>query len=39
MKVLVSSEAERDLADGFWFYDAQAPGLGQYFLDSAYSDM
>ena len=28
IKVRISDEALQDLADGFWFYEAQEPGLG-----------
>lgn len=31
IKVRISDEALQDLADGFWFYEAQEPGLGDYF--------
>lgn len=37
MKIL--DAAERDLEEGFRFYDHQSPGLGSYFLDSLYSDI
>jgi len=33
MRVEVLDEAEQDLVDGAHFYEAQEPGLGQYFLD------
>jgi len=39
MRVESLDEAERDLVDGAVFYDAQDPGLGQYFLDSLFSDI
>lgn len=39
MRVEILDEAEADLVDGFWFYERQAPGLGEYFLDSLYSDI
>lgn len=39
MKVLVLDEAERDLIEGFRFYEAQGVGLGAYFLDSLFSDI
>ncbi|MDX9768308.1 MAG: hypothetical protein RBT51_13275, partial [Ectothiorhodospiraceae bacterium] len=32
-------EAETDLLDGFIFYERQGQGLGQYFLDSLFSDI
>ena len=31
MKVEILDEAERDMSDGFGFYEAQAAGLGDYF--------
>jgi len=39
MKVEVLDEAEEDLVDGFRFYEGQAEGLGEYFLDSLSSDI
>lgn len=39
MKVEILEEAERDMIDGFGFYEAQAVGLGDYFLDSLYADI
>lgn len=39
MKVQVLEEATADLADGFRFYERQAEGLGDYFLDSLWSDI
>ncbi len=39
MLVEVLDEAEQDLAHGAHFYQAQEPGLGQYFLDSLFSDV
>ncbi|MEZ6116428.1 MAG: hypothetical protein R3C28_07635 [Pirellulaceae bacterium] len=32
MIVEISSDAEEDLGDGFWFYERQSQGLGRYFL-------
>ena len=34
MRVLVLEEATTDLVDGYRFYERQADGLGEYFLDS-----
>jgi plasmid stabilization system protein ParE len=31
--------AEQDLIDGFKFYERQSKGLGDYFLDSLFSDI
>lgn len=39
MKVLVLDDATADLADGYRFYETQADGLGEYFLDSLWSDI
>jgi hypothetical protein len=39
MKVQVLDEAAADLADAFRFYERQAEGLGDYFLDSLWSDI
>jgi hypothetical protein len=39
MKVQILDEAEQDLVDGFRFYEAQDAGLGDYFLDSLFSDI
>jgi len=39
MKIEILSAAEEDLVDGHNFYERQAAGLGNYFLDSLYSDI
>ena len=39
MRVQVLDEATADLADGFRFYERQADSLGNYFLDSLWSDI
>ena len=39
MRVQVLEEATADLADGFRFYEQQVDGLGDYFLDSLWSDI
>ena len=39
MRVAILDEAERDLMDGFRFYEMQDNGLGDYFLDSLFSDI
>ncbi|MGA2227113.1 MAG: type II toxin-antitoxin system RelE/ParE family toxin [Syntrophobacteraceae bacterium] len=39
MRVRILGAAERDLEDGFHFYERQSPDLGSYFLDSLYSDI
>lgn len=37
--VRIGASAERDLIVGFDFYERQAAGLGQYFLDTLFSDI
>lgn len=39
MKVQILDEAGRDLIDGFRFYETQLERLGDYFLDSLFSDI
>jgi len=39
MKIEILDLAEQDLIDGFNFYESQAKGLGDYFLDAIYSDI
>jgi plasmid stabilization system protein ParE len=39
MKVHILDEAQEDLLDGFRFYESQREGLGDYFLDSLFSDI
>jgi hypothetical protein len=39
VKVQILAEATEDLADGYRFYERQATGLGEYFLDSLWSDI
>lgn len=39
MKIEVLDSAEEDLIDGFKFYENQSTGLGDYFLDSIFSDI
>ena len=39
MKLQVLVEATGDLADGYRFYERQAAGLGEYFLDSLWSEI
>jgi len=39
MRVQVLDEATADLADGYRFYERQAEGLGEYFLDTLWSDI
>lgn len=39
MIVFISSDAEQDLAEGFWFYERQEFGLGDYFRSCLMSDI
>ncbi len=39
MKVQILDEARQDLVDGFRFYESQSEDLGDYFLDSLFSDI
>jgi hypothetical protein len=39
MIVDISSDAEQDLAEGFWFYERQSPGLGNYFRSCLIADI
>ncbi len=39
MKIRLLTSAFNDLADGRDFYEQQAAGLGNYFLDSLFSDI
>ena len=39
MKIRISDEARQDLVDGCRFYESQSEGLGDYFLDSLFSDI
>src|SRR5712692_8079884 len=39
MKIEVLDQAERDLIEGFHFYDEQRVGLGSYFLENLYADI
>jgi plasmid stabilization system protein ParE len=39
MRIEVLSDAESDLIVGAKFYERQAAGLGEYFLNSLYSDI
>ena len=39
MKIEILASASRDLIDGYHFYENQTAGLGNYFLDSLYSDI
>jgi hypothetical protein len=39
MRIEILAEANEDLLNGYRFYERQAPNLGNYFLDSLYSDI
>jgi plasmid stabilization system protein ParE len=39
MKLQILASAFNDLADGWDFYERQGEGLGNYFLDSLFSDI
>ncbi len=39
MQITILDIAEQDLENGFLFYEKQTIGLGDYFLDSLYSDI
>jgi hypothetical protein len=39
VKIKILDLAERDLIEGFRFYEAQEVGLGSYFLTSLYADI
>ena len=39
MIVNISSDAEFDLIEGFWFYERQSPGLGDYFRSCLIADI
>ncbi len=37
--IVITEPAKRDLEDGYWFYESQQQGLGDYFLSSLQSDI
>ena len=39
INIRISVEALDDLDDGFWFYEAQEPGLGDYFSSQLLADI
>ncbi len=39
MKIEISSGAEADVADGYWFYKSQSVGLGDYFRSCIFVDI
>ena len=39
MKIKILKSASQDLMEGFLFYEKQSEGLGNYFLDTLFSDI
>ena len=39
MIVTISSDAEADVCEGYWFYEEQRDGLGDYFRDCIVADI
>ena len=39
MQLIILDIAEKDIENGFEFYEKQSLGLGSYFLNSIYSDI
>ena len=39
MRIELLDSVEKDLLDGFQFYERQSKGLGNYFLESLFSDI
>ena len=39
MPLRILDSAEKDLEEGYYFYERQSSGLGAYFLDSLYADI
>ena len=39
IQIRISDEVFEDLADGFWFYEAQESGLGEYFASHLRADI
>jgi len=39
MRIRILKSAQEDLREGYWFYESQGAGLGDYFLDSLNSDI
>ena len=38
-RVALAQSAQDDLLDGYWFYEAQRAGIGNYFLEQLYGDI
>lgn len=39
MQIKILSSACKDLTDGYGFYEKQSEGVGEYFLDTLFSDI
>ncbi|MCX7152175.1 MAG: type II toxin-antitoxin system RelE/ParE family toxin [Proteobacteria bacterium] len=39
MRIRILASASGDLVDGYKFYEKQAAGVGEYFLDALFSDI
>ena len=39
MKIKILESAKEDLKEGYYFYESQEIDLGDYFLESLYSDI
>jgi len=39
VRIEISADAELDIENGFWFYEYQEPGVGDYFRSSIYADI
>ena len=39
MRIDISSDAEQDIEIGYWFYESQAVGVGDYFRSSIFADI
>ena len=39
MKIKILSAARQDLLNGYRFYENQAEGIGEYFIDTLFSDI
>jgi plasmid stabilization system protein ParE len=39
MKIFISQSADRDLLEGYRFYERQCEGVGDYFLDSLMAEI
>ena len=39
MRIDISSDAERDIENGYWFYESQSIGIGDYFRSSILADI